>query len=293
MSASETALAQVDRAFVRIAEGQVHYRTCAPENTATSPADQPPLYMIHASPASSINLVPMMGELGKTRRVIAPDTLGFGDSPAPTQDSPEAEDYAESVVRVMDALGLETCDVFGSHTGAHIACELAIQHPDRVRRLVFDGIGMFSADDKADFLANYAPAVEPDEFGQHMIWAWHFVRDQVVHFPYFRRTPDFRRADATMPPPAAIHKVVLEVLKGLTTYHKGYHAAFRHPDRERLPLITQKTMCAASDDDPLVAGVDQAAKLVPNSVREIFPAETTPANVAKKAAQVAAFLNAP
>lgn len=233
-----------------------------------------------------------MEKLGETRQVFAPDTLGFGDSPGPVQDVPNAEDYAESVVRIMDALSLDACDVYGSHTGAHIACELAIRYPDRVRRLVFDGIGMFSPDDKEDFLANYAPAVEPDEFGQHMTWAWHFVRDQVLHFPYFRRTPDARRTEATMPPPSAIHNVVVEVLKGLTTYHKGYRAAFRHPDRDRLPLITQRTLCAASADDPLVDGVDDAAALVPNSEKTVLPSEHSPESIAEKAAMVVAFLEA-
>ncbi|NKB44125.1 MAG: alpha/beta fold hydrolase [Alphaproteobacteria bacterium] len=279
--------AVVDRAFVRIAEGQVHYRTCGDgANETTSP-----LYMIHASPSSSVNLVPLMQELGKSRRVIAPDTLGFGDSPPPTQDVPNADDYAESVIRIMDALGIETCDLYGSHTGAHIACELAIHYPDRVQRLVFDGIGMFSPDDKEDFLANYAPEVQPDEFGQHLIWAWNFVRDQVLHFPYFRRTPEFRQPTASMPPPEAIQQIVLEVLKGLTTYHKGYRAAFRHPDRDRLPLIRHRTLCAASDTDPLKDGVDEAAALVPDSVKTILPGERTAEDVAAKAAQIVAFLD--
>ncbi len=282
----ETALI-VDRAFVRISEGQVHYRTCGVDTENALP-----LYMIHASPSSSLNLVPLMTKLGETRRVIAPDTLGFGDSPPPTQDVPNADDYAESVVRVMDALSLETCDVYGSHTGAHIASELAIHYPDRVRRLVFDGIGMFSPEDKADYLANYAPEVHPDEFGQHLIWAWNFVRDQVLHFPYFRRTPEARRAEATMPSPESMQRVVLEVLKGLTTYHKGYRAAFRHPDRERLPLITQHTFCMASDSDPLVVGVDEAADLVPDSVSGVLPSEGTAEGLAEKAAKIVAFLDA-
>ena len=278
---------EIDRAFVRISEGQVHYRTCGPNS---EPAKLP-LYMIHASPSSSLNLTPLMAELGEDRWVIAPDTLGFGDSPPPVQDVPNAEDYAESVTRVMDALGLEACDVYGSHTGAHIACELAIRYPARVRWLVFDGIGMFTAEDKADFLANYAPEVQPDEFGQHLVWAWHFVRDQVLHFPYFRRTREFRRTEASMPPPEAIQPVVLEVLKGLTSYHKGYRAAFRHNDRERLPLITQRTFCMASDSDPLVAGVEDAAELVPDSVKDVLPSEDTPEGLAEKAAKIVAFLD--
>lgn len=277
----------VDRAFVRIAEGQVHYRTCGNDTAATAV----PLYMIHASPASSMTLVPMMEVLGETRRVIAPDTLGFGDSPAPTQDIPNAEDYAENVVRIMDALQLETCDVYGSHTGAHIACELAIHYPDRVRKMVFDGIGMFSPADKEDFLAHYAPEMHPDEFGQHLIWAWNFVRDQVLHFPYFRRTPAFRRNEESMPSPEAIQRVVLEVLKGLTTYHKGYRAAFRHPDRERLPLIPHPTLCAASEDDPLKAGVEEAAALVPNSEQMILPAERSKDGVRTKAEHIITFLD--
>ena len=62
-----------------------------------------------------------------------------------------------------------------------------------------------------------------------------------------------------MAPPEFINKLVLEVLKGLTTYHKGYHAAFTHKDTERLPLITVDTFCGASEDDPLKTGVDKAA----------------------------------
>ena len=278
----------IDRAFVRIAEGQVHYRTCGHDSDIAIP-----LYMIHASPSSALNLCPLMAKLAETRRVIAPDTLGFGDSPPPAQDVPNAHDYADSVARVMDALGLETCDFYGSHTGAHIATEFAIRYPNRVRRLVFDGIGMFSQEDKVDFLANYAPEMEPDEFGRHLIWAWNFIRDQVIHFPYFRRIPEFRRSEAVMPPPEAIQPIVVEVLKALTTYHKGYRAAFRHNDRERLPLVTQKTFCMASEDDPLTAGIDEAAALVPNSEKAVLPSESTAQGLTDKASGILAFLDKP
>jgi pimeloyl-ACP methyl ester carboxylesterase len=277
---------EIDRAFVRLAEGLVHYRHCGTAAPGTLP-----LYMVHASPASSVNLVGMMGAMGDRRRVIAPDTLGNGDSAVPALDVPEMDYYADSVARVLDVLKLDRVDVYGSHTGAHIGCELAIRHPDRVRKLVFDGIGMFSAADKADFLVNYAPEMKPDAYGRQLVWAWHFVRDQALYFPYFRQTSEFARAQP-MPSPAALTRTVVEVLKALTTYHKGYRAAFRHPDRERLPLITQPTLCMASGDDPLKAGVADAAGLIPNATQAILPAERTPEGLAAKAAAVAAFLDA-
>lgn len=277
----------IDRGFVRIKEGLVHYRCCGADR-----AGGLPLYLIHASPASSLNLVPIMREIGQTRRCIAPDTLGNGDSAPPALAAPDMDYYADSVARILDALKLDKVDVYGSHTGAHIGCELAIRHPSRVRKLVFDGIGMFSPEDKVDFGKNYAPEMKPDEFGTHLIWAWNFVRDQVLHFPYFRRTPQFRRGEAIMPPPEATNAVVVEVLKSLTTYHKGYRAAFRHPDRERIPLITQPLFGMASEDDPLVAGIEDVQKLAKNGTKAVLPSERTAEGRRKKAEAVTKWLDA-
>lgn len=277
----------IDRGFVRIKEGLVHYRTAGQDR----PGGPLPLYMIHASPSSAINLVPIMTEFAAGRRCIAPDTLGNGDSAPPALDVPDMDYYGDSVARVLDALKLDKVDVYGSHTGAHIACELAIRHPSRVRRVVFDGIGMFSPEDKKDVLANYAPEMKPDEFGTHLIWAWNFVRDQVIHFPYYRRVPEFRR-EATMPSPEALQVIVTEVIKALTTYHKGYRAAFRHKDRERIPLMTQPLFAMASDDDPLSTTIDEVVRLAQKGTKAILPTEKTTEGRKAKAAAVVKWLDA-
>lgn len=275
----------IDRAFIRLDEGLVHYRSCG-----AAKGQALPLYMIHASPASAMSMEPMMGALGKTRPCIAPDTLGNGDSAGPALESPDMDYYADSVARILDKLKLDKVDVYGSHTGAHIACELAIRHPTRVRKVVFDGIGMFSEEDRVDFLKNYAPRMMPDEFGRQFTWAWHFIRDQMLHFPYFRRTPLYRR-DQPMAQPEILHWIVVDVLKALTTYHKGYHAAFRHRDFERIPLISCPLFCIASDDDPLKEGVDRAHSLAKISTKAILPSERVAGGLDQKAEAVRRFLD--
>ena len=78
----------VDRAFVRIKEGLVHYR-----HSGTPTADRPlPLYLMHAGPGSSKSLAGLIELLGSSRHCIAADTLGFG--------KPDPRVYLEACRRV-------------------------------------------------------------------------------------------------------------------------------------------------------------------------------------------------
>jgi pimeloyl-ACP methyl ester carboxylesterase len=274
--------AQILRGFVSIREGQVHYRY----GGAAVAHGVLPLWMIHASPASSITLVGMMTEFARSRQVFAPDTLGNGDSAAPQAAKPDIAYYADASLRVMDALGIEKVDLYGSHTGAHIVTEMAIAHPDRFGRMILDGIAMFSPQDKADFLASYAPAITPDSFGTQFHWAWHFVRDQGWFFPYFRRDAAHLRGIAP-PSTDVMHDLTVEVLKSVRTYHHAYRAAFAHPDADRLPLVRLPSLVMADQTDPLKAGVDQAASLLPGAKRWICSGLST----AQKVAALARFLD--
>jgi pimeloyl-ACP methyl ester carboxylesterase len=275
--------AQILRGFVSIQEGQVHYRS------GGSGAARP-LWMVHASPASSVTLVPLMRELARSRRVVAPDTLGNGDSAPPAPAAPDIAYYADASLRVMDALGIDKADLYGSHTGAHIVTEMVLARPDRFGRMILDGIAMFSPQDKLDFLAHYAPQVVPDAFGSQFHWAWHFVRDQGWLFPYFRRDAAHLRGIA--PPGAdALHDVTVEVLKSIRTYHLAYRAAFAHPDAERLPAVRVPTLVMADASDPLKSGVAAAASLVPRCRSLIWDDAAQPGAPAK-ARMLETFLDA-
>ncbi len=77
------------------------------------------------------------------RRVIALDNRGHGESDKLYE--PErycAPEMAEDARRLLDHLGIESADVLGYSMGARIAAFLAFAHPERVRSVVFGGLGI-------------------------------------------------------------------------------------------------------------------------------------------------------
>ncbi|MFO1456056.1 MAG: alpha/beta fold hydrolase [Steroidobacteraceae bacterium] len=279
-------LAPIDRGFVRLREGLKHYRCAGFERGARRRRDAPlPLYMVHAGPGSSRGMESLVQRLGTDRAVIAPDTLGTGDSAPPDVAAPEVAYYAESVVRTLDALGLERVDYYGSHTGAHIGTELALRWPDRVRRLVFDGVPVFPAALRAEMLERYAPPMQPDDAGRQFAWAWQFVRDMSLFFPHYSRDGAHRLANA-IAPAEAMHASVVDVLKVLRTYHLTYHATFRHDLGSRLPLLRLPVLCVGRDGDPLAEYVEKAVSLIPGAT----PARVGRADVAGLVATIRGFL---
>lgn len=146
---------RIRRGFVEVPDGQVHYRTAGGGGPR-------PLVALHASPGSSRTLDALTLGLARTRLVIAPDTLGNGDSSPPAHPDPVLADFAAGTLAALDGLGVERFDLYGTHTGAGIAAEIAIAAPERVHRLVLDGVGLYSDGEIDEMLALYAPEVAPD-----------------------------------------------------------------------------------------------------------------------------------
>lgn len=247
----------INRGFVRIDEGQLHIRTCG-----ESTDGHLPVYIAHPSPTSARGMEPFIKLFGETRLVIAPDTLGNGDSPPPALETPEIDYFADSVVRTLDAMKIDKVDFYGSHTGGRIGCELAMQRPDRVRCVVLDGIVEYEPELKKQILENYAPAIQPDDFGGHLSWAFQFIRDQAFFFPYFMRDAKHALKNPGIST-ELLHLHTVDVLKAITTYHKPYMAAFRYPARERMPHIKVPALVIAADTDSphLIQGSEKMAAL--------------------------------
>jgi len=96
-----------------------------------------PLLLVMGAPMSATHFAPLADVLASEHTVVTHDPRGIAGSPLddPEQDStPELR--ANDVVALLDALGAESADVFGSSGGAVTGLELVARHPGRVRTLV-------------------------------------------------------------------------------------------------------------------------------------------------------------
>jgi pimeloyl-ACP methyl ester carboxylesterase len=271
------------RGFADVPGGQVHYREAGRGLGR-------PLVLIHASPGSSLMLAPLLRAFGRDRHAVATDTAGNGDSAVELPEAPDIATFAAHHLAALDAMGIGRFDLYGTHTGASIAAEIAIAAPDRVRRLILDGVGMYTEAEQAEMLARYAPPMRPDLQAQYLMWVWHFVRDTHVFWPWYATDAAHRRPTG-LPSAEALHEKVVEVLKALTSYHKSYRAAIANDKRARFPLIRVPTLAACARTDMLARMFDDFAALIPHAERALTPGIASEEALAETVAVFARFLD--
>ena len=111
------------------------------------PALVPPVVLVHGFASTHkvnwVNTGWVRTLRAARRRVVALDNRGHGESDRP--HDPESYDsnvMADDVVALLDHLGIAQADVIGYSMGARIAAHLALNAPQRVRRLVLAGLGI-------------------------------------------------------------------------------------------------------------------------------------------------------
>lgn len=103
-----------------------------------------PLLVLHGGLGTLDMFAPIMPALTADRTVIAVDLHGHGRTPLGNRKL-SLIDQGDDLAAVLEQLGYKQVDVLGYSMGAGIAFRLAVQHPERVRRLALVSMG-FSHD---------------------------------------------------------------------------------------------------------------------------------------------------
>jgi pimeloyl-ACP methyl ester carboxylesterase len=164
-----------------------------------------PLVLLHQCPGGSADFIDAMRRHGRTRPVYALDLPGNGDSDA-LGAGVTLKDHAAAVTRTLDALGLTDADLAADGIGATVALAMAEENPKRYSNVMVANVPLPGAP--------LPPSLLPEAFGEHLIRAWHTVRDDAIHGAWCARRPDAPHRFGSSLDMDAIHRRTVDALKG-------------------------------------------------------------------------------
>ena len=194
----------------------------------------------------------LMTELAADFWCIAPDTPGFGQSDAlPGRASIGA--YATAIADFLSELNVDACFLFGHHTGAAIAVQLAFDQPKLVTGVVLSGPPLLT-EAQIEYLTTNLPSMELDADGRFLSDLWQRLR---------QKNPD-----------VALELTLREVTAALQcrhSYHDAYHAVFAQEIATQLGALRCPVLLVAGENDSLVASLKPAARRVSNGRYKVIP----------------------
>lgn len=207
------------RHVVMVGNRRVHYRR---------QGDGPALILLHASPISSQvfehDYAPVFS---KRFTCIAPDTPGNGlSAPLANAETANVDDYASALIEFLNAIGVDSCILYGRHTGASIALRVSQMIPDRVNFVFCDGLPVFEPQEVETSTKKYLVPFGAEWTGSFLTWLWFRYRDQHVYWPWYDHNQK-NRADTDVPDVDFLHRGVLDLLLAGNDYLAPYAAAFR------------------------------------------------------------------
>ena len=99
------------------------------------PRDAPPVVLLHGLGATNASMLPLLADLARDHRVIAPDFPGFGASGAPRWRY-RATDLARWLDAFLTVLDANPAALVGNSLGGRVALEIGMSAPASVSRMV-------------------------------------------------------------------------------------------------------------------------------------------------------------
>jgi len=226
----------------------------------------PPLVFVHGLAGCWQNWLENIPHFARTRRVIAVDLPGFGESELPLDDI-TIPGYGRFVDAFLGEIGVERAPIVGNSMGGFIAAEVAVSHPSRVEQLVLvSAAGLVTVPDRQLTLARrLAPYF-------HMGTARAIARrEHWVRRPRMRRM--FLYGVATHPDllqPELCYEVASG--GGKPGFIDAFSAILDYDFRDRLSDVRHPTLVVWGRRDKIVpvAGAHEYERLIPGSRKVIF-----------------------
>ena len=209
----------------------------------------PVAVLVPGFPWSAGSLAPLAEALASEFTVVVMDLPGCGNSHS-LGGSTTLGDYADAVAENLGSLGIDRCHLYGTGTGAQVALEIAVRHPERVASVVLDQLPLLEDSQRSELAERFCPQFDPAWDGAHIAAIWWWCREQSLFRPWYRPAAE-TRLDADEPPPDVLQRRAADVLRAGDGYGDGLRAAFAHSAAGSLGALEVPWTLVTSPADPL------------------------------------------
>ncbi|MCL2632439.1 MAG: alpha/beta fold hydrolase, partial [Coriobacteriia bacterium] len=206
-----------------------------------------PVLLIHGSgPGVSAwaNWARVLPLLSERRRVLAIDMSGFGYTDRIEGMSYTMDAWVLQVLDFIDVLGIEKIDLVGNSFGGALALTFAIEHPERIRKLVLMG----------SMGVNF-----PITFGLDSVWGY---------------TPSFENMRSLLDLFAYSRELVNDDLAQLR-YESSIQPGFQESFSAMFPAPRQEWVEAMAKNESLIPTITQPALIIHGREDQVIPIETS------------------
>ena len=113
-----------------------------------------PVVLLHSVGLSGWTWRKVLPSLADRLTCYNVDMPGFDHSDIPGSKY-SIHDFTQAIIDVLDCIGLKRTSIIGDHTGAMVAVDLAVTHPERVNKMVLDGLPYWNEQEGLTFFEKY------------------------------------------------------------------------------------------------------------------------------------------
>lgn len=235
----------IQKTYANSPFGQIHIRQAGELH-------KPALVLLHQTASSGMMFELLMHTLADDFSLCAPDTPGFGASFAPP-NLLSVKYLSDAIQAALANRGVDNCYLFGHHTGAAIAVQMAFDYPEFVNSMVLSGPPLLTENQIEGLRASLRP-FEIAEDGSHLTNVWERIR---------------KRDDAL--PLEIVQREVLLTQSAREAAQGAYQAVFEQPFGEQLSALEIPVLVLAGENDTLRACLEPAYNLLQNGEMKVIP----------------------
>lgn len=219
-----------------------------------------PVLLVHDLGGSCATVENLLQALRSRRPVIALDLPGHGESDPLPDGVSFLEASAAAITAVLDSCDAESVDAWGEGGGATVLVNYSQLAPQRLHRLMLSDLQAVSDDLAKELAERYAPRIQPQWHGGHLLEYWHVARNRNLFWPWYDQSDAAAITGDPHVEAKDLHVRTVALMQSAAVLPAAAQELFSYPLVGTLRKLQSSVQLVAAPSDPNRQNAEAAAR---------------------------------